>query len=90
MIAEGVARRSIWLADDGRSVEIIDQTRLPHEFVVRRLRHLEQAVEAISVMWVRGAPLIGVTAAYGVALQMAADPSDASLARALDTLIATR
>lgn len=90
MIAEGVARRSIWLADDGRSVEIIDQTRLPHEFVVRRLRHLEQAVEAISAMWVRGAPLIGVTAAYGVALQMAEDPSDASLARALDTLIATR
>ncbi len=90
MIVEGVARRSIWLADDGRSVEIIDQTRLPHAFVVRTLHHLDQAAEAISAMWVRGAPLIGVTAAYGVALQMAADPSDAALAHALDKLIATR
>jgi methylthioribose-1-phosphate isomerase len=90
MIVDGVARRSIWLAEDGRSVEIIDQTRLPHEFVVRTLRHLDQAAEAISAMWVRGAPLIGVTAAYGVALQVASDPSDASLARALDALLATR
>ncbi len=90
MIVEGVARRSIWLGRDGRSVEIIDQTRLPHEFVVRTLVDLDQAAEAISAMWVRGAPLIGVTAAYGVALQMNADASDASLAHAVDTLAATR
>jgi len=90
MIVDGVARRSICLSDDGRTVEIIDQTKLPHEFVVRALTNLEQAAEAISAMWVRGAPLIGVTAAYGVALQMAADASDASLATAIARLAATR
>ena len=69
--------RTIWLAADGRTVEIIDQTRLPHELVIVGLKTLEDAARAIRTMQVRGAPLIGATAAYGVALAIAEDPSDA-------------
>jgi len=86
----GVSRTTIWVADDGATVEIIDQTELPHEFVVRPLRSLADAVEAIAVMRVRGAPLIGATAAYGVCLQMRLDPGDASLDSACEALRATR
>jgi methylthioribose-1-phosphate isomerase len=82
--------RTIWLAQDGATVEVIDQTRLPHEFVVRRLGSLKEAAEAIRTMIVRGAPLIGVTAAYGLALAMREDASDEGIARAVETLAATR
>ena len=82
--------RSIWLAPDGRTVQIIDQTRLPHDFVVADLRTLTEAATAIRDMWVRGAPLIGATAAYGVALHMGQDASDAGLAEAYDRLIEAR
>jgi len=82
--------RSIWLAEDGRTVRIIDQTRMPHDFVVVDLTDLRAAATAIKDMWVRGAPLIGATAAYGVALHMAADPSDAGLEEACGVLAATR
>lgn len=71
-------------------VEIIDQTRLPHDLVVGRLDTIEDAAEAIEVMRVRGAPLIGATAAYGMALAMGSDPSDAGLALAYSRLIRTR
>jgi methylthioribose-1-phosphate isomerase len=90
MKVEGVPHRTIWLAEDGWSVEIIDQTRLPHLFETVRLTSMEAAAEAIRSMQVRGAPLIGATAAYGVALAMAEDPGDASLQRAYETLMATR
>jgi len=90
MKVDGVARRSIQLAADGCSVEIVDQTLLPHRFVTRELRSHADAAEAIRAMRVRGAPLIGATAAYGVALQMREEPSDASLARAIEVLLATR
>jgi len=80
--------RSIWVEDG--AVRIIDQTRLPHEFVVVTLDTLDRTATAIRDMWVRGAPLIGATAAYGVAVAMADDPSDAGLARAHATLIETR
>ncbi len=82
--------RSIWLGADGHTVQIIDQTRLPHEFVVVDLVTLDDAATAIRDMWVRGAPLIGATAAYGMALAMADDPSDTGLLRAYDVLYATR
>ena len=82
--------RSIWVAADGETVEIIDQTWLPHEFVVRPLETLDDAATAIRDMWVRGAPLIGATAAYGVAIALRADASDAGLARSYEVLIATR
>jgi methylthioribose-1-phosphate isomerase len=82
--------RTIWLGRDGHTVEIIDQTRLPHELVIVGLRTLEDAAAAISTMQVRGAPLIGATAAYGVALGIAEDPSDAGLERATSRLARTR
>ena len=90
MNVDGAAYRSIWLADDGETVEIIDQTRLPHEFAIARLTTLEEAAHAIRAMLVRGAPLIGATAAYGVCLALKDDPSDAMLTRACETLLATR
>ncbi|MFA7601466.1 MAG: S-methyl-5-thioribose-1-phosphate isomerase [Novosphingobium sp.] len=80
--------RSIWVEDG--TVRIIDQTRLPHEFVVRTLDTLDEAAVAIRDMQVRGAPLIGATAAYGIAIAMRADASDAGLAGAVETLMATR
>lgn len=71
--------RSLWLAPDGWSVEIIDQTKLPHEVQIARLCSVEDAARAIVTMQVRGAPLIGVTAAFGMALALRADASDQSL-----------
>ena len=65
--------RTIWLSDDGRSVEIIDQRWLPHDFRIETIGTVAGIATAIRDMWVRGAPLIGVTAAYGVALQIAHD-----------------
>ncbi len=82
--------RTIWTAPDGWSVEVIDQTLLPHEFVIRRLRSLEEVVGAIRTMVVRGAPLIGATAAYGLCLQAREDPSDRSLAASREELLAAR
>ncbi len=82
--------RTIWPSEDDSAVEIIDQTLLPHAFAVRRLCRLEDATEAIRVMRVRGAPLIGATAAYGIALALRADPSDRALRSAIDELAATR
>ena len=82
--------RPLWLAVDGWSVHILDQTRLPHVVKTLRLRTVDEAARAIVTMEVRGAPLIGVTAAYGVALAMRRDASDASLAAAYDLLIHTR
>ncbi|HKM71505.1 MAG TPA: S-methyl-5-thioribose-1-phosphate isomerase [Stellaceae bacterium] len=90
MNVRGRPMRTIWLASDGRTVEIIDQTRLPHEVVIVGLVRLDDAARAISTMQVRGAPLIGATAAYGVALAMAEDPSDAGLVAAISKLAATR
>jgi methylthioribose-1-phosphate isomerase len=86
----GRAMRTIWPAADGRTVEIIDQTRLPHELVVVALQTLDDAAHAIAAMQVRGAPLIGATAAYGVALAVAEDPSDRGLEAAAAKLAATR
>jgi methylthioribose-1-phosphate isomerase len=86
----GRLTRTIWLEDDGWSVGIIDQTRLPHELSLRRLRTLEEAAEAIRAMQVRGAPLIGATAAYGVCLALRSDASDAALDRACRALARTR
>ena len=90
MKVAGHPMRTIWLAADGRTVEIIDQTRLPHELVIARLARLDDAARAIRDMQVRGAPLIGATAAYGVALAMLADPSDRGIDYAIETLAATR
>ncbi|MFZ2005938.1 MAG: S-methyl-5-thioribose-1-phosphate isomerase [Stellaceae bacterium] len=90
MNVNGRKMRTIWLAEDGGSVEIIDQRLLPHELVIARLETLDDAARAIKDMAVRGAPLIGAAAAYGMALAMAHDPSDAALDQAVETLAATR
>jgi methylthioribose-1-phosphate isomerase len=90
MKVDGRHFRSIWLEPDGWSVGAIDQRRLPHDFVVARLESCDAAADAIRSMLVRGAPLIGATAAYGVALAMRRDGSDAALDQACTMLIATR
>jgi methylthioribose-1-phosphate isomerase len=90
MKVDGKHLRSVWLEPDGWSVSAIDQRRLPHDFVVARLTDCDAAADAIRSMLVRGAPLIGATAAYGMALAIRADASDAALDQAYKTLIATR
>ncbi|HVR66092.1 MAG TPA: S-methyl-5-thioribose-1-phosphate isomerase [Verrucomicrobiae bacterium] len=86
----GKPYRTIWLNEDGWSVAIIDQTRLPHRFETLTLRKLADAAHAIKSMQVRGAPLIGVTAAYGLCLALREDGTDAGIDRACETLMATR
>ncbi len=87
----GRPTRTIWPAADGSGdVEILDQTRLPHAVIAVRLRTLDDAVRAIADMQVRGAPLIGVAAAYGVCLGLREDASDEGLDRAHDDLLAAR
>jgi methylthioribose-1-phosphate isomerase len=90
MNIDGKPYRTIWLGDDGVSAEIIDQTKLPFALEIASLKTLEDAAHAISSMQVRGAPLIGATAAYGVALAMRADASDDGLDRACAALAMTR
>ncbi len=86
----GVHYRTIWLDGSGPATGIIDQTRLPHEFETVRLEGLGDAARAIETMQVRGAPLIGVTAAFGVALALRANPTDTGLDEACAVLAATR
>lgn len=86
----GTHYRTIWLDKDGTSVQIIDQTRLPHRFETRTLRRVGDVAEAITSMRVRGAPLIGAAAAYGVCLALREDPSDQALDEARASLLATR
>ena len=90
MKVDGRHFRSIWCEPDGWSVGAIDQRRLPHEFIIARITSAAEAADAISSMLVRGAPLIGATAAYGVALAMRADASDGALDQAYDMLVVTR
>jgi len=90
MKVDGKPMRSVWLEPDGKTVGIIDQTRLPHALEVRRIAKVAEMAEAIRNMRVRGAPLIGASAAYGVALALAEDPSDAALKAACELLMATR
>jgi methylthioribose-1-phosphate isomerase len=90
MKVAGKAMRSIWVEPDGWSVGVIDQIKLPHKFVTARLATLDEAAHAIRAMVIRGAPLIGATAAYGICLALRADASDEALERAYATLLATR
>jgi len=90
MQVDGKAFRTIWLGADGESVEIIDQTKLPHLFEIVALENVDDAARAIADMLVRGAPLIGATAAYGMALAARAEASDRALSAAYEKLHATR
>ncbi|MDX7989327.1 S-methyl-5-thioribose-1-phosphate isomerase [Xenorhabdus sp. 12] len=90
MKINGIHYRSVWLADDGHTIEIFDQTRLPFEVQIIQLRTMQNVATAIKEMWVRGAPLIGAVAAYGMALAMRQDNNDENLQHAYATLIKTR
>jgi methylthioribose-1-phosphate isomerase len=94
MKIDGRQTRSIWVESDGANnaicIGIIDQTLLPHRFATVRLTTLDDAVRAIKTMQVRGAPLIGAAAAYGVWLALRADAGDENLERAYRALLATR
>lgn len=90
MKIDGRPYRTIFPEADGNAVTVIDQTRLPFAFELKRLASLDDAAVAIRTMVVRGAPLIGVTAAYGVAIAMAKDPSDAHLDAVWEELNETR
>ena len=90
MKIDGKPYRTIWPTEDGAAVNIIDQTKLPHRFEIATLRTVEEAAHAILTMQVRGAPLIGATAAYGVVLALQRDASDASLASAIELLAKQR
>ncbi|MFL0736304.1 MAG: S-methyl-5-thioribose-1-phosphate isomerase [Prochlorococcus sp.] len=90
MNIDGKAWRTIWLEDGGRALSVIDQTQLPHKFTTLKLNNCQQAADAISTMVVRGAPLIGVTGAYGLMLALQVDPSDTALEAAFEQLNATR
>jgi methylthioribose-1-phosphate isomerase len=90
MKVDGKHYRTIWLEPDGWSVGAIDQRRLPHEFVIARLTNCAEAADAIRSMLVRGAPLIGATAAFGMALAMHEATSDAVIERAYQMLVTAR
>jgi methylthioribose-1-phosphate isomerase len=88
MKVAGRLQRSIWADVDG--VLVLDQRWLPHRVEVQRLADLPAVIGAIRDMWVRGAPLIGVAGAYGLALQAAVDASDSALAAAAKALVDAR
>ena len=90
MLVVGINYRTIKPNKELSCVEIIDQTALPFKFMIKRLETLDDVIESIKFMRVRGAPLIGVTAAYGIALAMNRDTSNESLEQAKTLLINSR
>jgi methylthioribose-1-phosphate isomerase len=90
MRVQGTHYRTIWPVEQGSSVAIIDQTRLPHRFAVAQLHTLEDVVRAIKTMQVRGAPLIGAAAAYGMALALHEGADDAAIETASRALLESR
>jgi methylthioribose-1-phosphate isomerase len=90
MTAQHSPSRSIVLEENGWSVRVLDQRALPWRVEWVKLTTVTLAAQAISEMWVRGAPLIGATAAYGLCLALREDPSDASLERSITSLLKTR
>jgi methylthioribose-1-phosphate isomerase len=82
--------KTIWFNERNKSVEIIDQTKLPHSLNIISLKNLTDVIIAIKTMQVRGAPLIGGAAAYGIVLAMKEDPTDDNLANASKKLIESR
>ncbi|HBR69167.1 MAG TPA: S-methyl-5-thioribose-1-phosphate isomerase [Rhodospirillaceae bacterium] len=90
MKINGTPYRSIWLGDDGWSVRIFDQRRLPWELKIVELKTAEQAASAIKEMWTRGAPLLAMTAAYGLCLGLRENSSDIALDKTYNMLLSTR
>ncbi|MBI5552900.1 MAG: S-methyl-5-thioribose-1-phosphate isomerase [Desulfobacterales bacterium] len=90
MIVDGKQLRPIWLDADGRTVKVIDQRRLPHELVILDLTTVDQVIEAIVEMVVRGAPLIGVTGAYGVLIALHTAANEATYVKYCQRIAAAR
>ena len=88
MIIEGKEYRTIWF--ENNVVKIIDQTKLPHQFVIKDLKRVKDAINAIKVMEVRGAPLIGATAAYGLVLAVIENNEQSFLKKSAENLISSR
>ena len=82
--------RSLWWDESNNCLQIIDQRRLPHEFKTEALMSVADCIQAIAEMKVRGAPLIGVTAAYAIAISMAKDPTDDFLNSSVESLAGSR
>lgn len=90
MKINGVTYRSIWLSENGWSVKIFDQRKLPWDVSIVEITSASMAAQAITEMWTRGAPLIGATAAYGLCMALRENASNASFAAAYSMLMATR
>ena len=90
MKIEGKEYRTIWFDEKSQTVKIIDQTKLPHQFIIKGLKTVKDAINAIKVMEVRGAPLIGGTAAYGLVLSILEKNDQSFLKRSSEELIQAR
>ena len=90
MKIEGKEYRTIWFDDDKKAVKIIDQTKLPHKFIIKDLKTVKDAINAIKIMEVRGAPLIGATAAFGIVLAILENNDLDFLKKASEELIKSR
>ena len=88
MRINGKEYRTIW--HEGDVVKIIDQTKLPHKFIIKELKSIKDAINAIKIMEVRGAPLIGGTAAYGVALAVQQDNDHEFIKKSVEELVKSR
>ena len=90
MKIEGKEYRTIWFDEKNKVVKIIDQLKLPHKFIIKDLKSIEDAINAIKTMEVRGAPLIGATAAYGIVLAILENSSSEFLVKVSKNLIRSR
>jgi len=90
MQINGKAFRTIWFDEKDQAVKIIDQTKLPHKFEIKNLKTIKDAINAIKIMEVRGAPLIGATAAYGIVLAVAENNNPAFIKKSSEDLIKSR
>ncbi|MDB9831651.1 S-methyl-5-thioribose-1-phosphate isomerase [Candidatus Pelagibacter sp.] len=90
MRIEGKEYRTIWFDNNSQSVKIIDQTKLPHQFRIKDLKKVKDAINAIKIMEVRGAPLIGGTAAYGMVLAVKENNEPNSIKKSAEDLIKSR
>ena len=90
MKIEGKEYRTIWFDEKSGSVKIIDQTKLPHQFIIKDLKTANDAIDAIKNMEVRGAPLIGATAAYGLVLSIIENNDQTFLKKSSENLINSR
>jgi len=90
MHINGKVFRTIWFDEKDQVVKIIDQTKLPHKFEIKNLKTIKDAINAIKTMKVRGAPLIGATAAYGIVLAVAENNNPAFIKKSSEDLIESR